>query len=189
MINWTLVKDIAIPLVALVLGKCLDSWLIKRPKLISYLGHVSTFTLHDEKNTVINTHAIVIRNAGRMSATNIRVGHYFLPTNYQIFPNVVHKVEKTETGGGEIIIPKLVSGEQTTISYLYFPPLTYAQINAYTKSDEGMAKILNVIPAPQLSKWLICIMWVLMFVGVVAILYVFIELILKGVSLWHSVSR
>ncbi|MFH1370488.1 MAG: hypothetical protein ABII09_04300 [Planctomycetota bacterium] len=176
-INWGLVKDIAVPLVALALGKFLDSWLLKKPKLISYLGHVSAFTLHDDKKTVIHTHAVVIRNAGRVSATNVRIGHHYLPENYQLFPNVAHNIEKTETGGGEIIIPKLVSGEQVTISYLYFPPLTYAQINLYTKSDEGFAKILTVIPTPQLPKWIIRLIWILMFVGVVSILYAIVELI------------
>lgn len=177
MINWILVKDIAVPLAALVLGKFLDSWLLKKPKLISYFGHVSTFTLHDEKKSVVNTHSVVIRNTGRVSATNVRIGHYFLPDNYQLLPNVAHTVEKTQTGGGEIIIPKLVPGEQVTISYLYFPPFTVAQINLYTKSDEGFAKILTVIPTPQFSKWLINLLRVLVFVGIVAILYVFIELI------------
>jgi hypothetical protein len=176
-INWILIKDIAVPLVALVLGKFLDSWLLKKPKLISYLGHVSTFTLRDERKTIVNTHAVVIRNTGRMSATNLRVGHHFLPENYKIIPNVSHTVEKNEAGGGEIIIPKLVAGEQVTISYLYFPPLTYAQINSYTKSDEGLAKVLTVIPTPQFPKWLINLLRFLVFVGVVAIIYVAIELI------------
>lgn len=179
MINWLLVKDISVPLVALVFGKFLDSWLLKKPKLISYLLHVSTFTLHDEKNSVVHTHAVVIRNTGRLSATNVRIGHHYLPENYQLLPPVAHTVEKTSTGGGEIIIPKLVPGEQVQISYLYFPPFTVGQINSYTKSDEGLAKILNVIPAPQLPKWLICLLWILIFVGIIAILYVFIELTMR----------
>lgn len=61
--------------------------------------------------------------------------------------------------------------EQVTISYLYFPPLLWSQINSYTKSDESFAKTLNAIPTPQPAKWLIVVIWSLVFVGVVSLLY------------------
>lgn len=69
------------------------------------------------------------------------------------------------------VIPKLVRNEQVTISYLYFPPLLWSQINSYTKSDEGFAKTLNAIPTPQPAKWLIVVIWSVVFVGVVSLLY------------------
>ena len=175
-INWDLVLRIVVPLGTLVLGRFLDRWLAKRPKLISYLGHVSAFTLRDEKRTPVYTHAIVVRNAGRVAANNVRVGHNVLP-DYQLYPSVPHTIENIETGGSELVIPKLVPGEQVTISYLYFPPLTWDKINAYTKSDEGFARILNVIPTPQPPKWLVRLIWSFMFVGVVAIFYVLIEVV------------
>lgn len=173
-INWELVIKIIVPLGTLVLGRFLDRWLTKKPKLISYLGHVSAFNLSDDNRTQVFTHAIVVRNTGREAANNVRIGHHVLP-NYQIYPSVQHAVEQIQTGGTEIVIPKLVSGEQVTLSYLYFPPLTWDRINAYTKSDEGFAKILNVIPTPQPPRWVIRLFWFLVFVGIVTLVYLAVE--------------
>ena len=39
-------------------------------------------------------------------------------------------------------MPTLVPNEQVTISYLYFPPTTWKQINGPVKSDEGLARVL-----------------------------------------------
>src|SRR5437867_3125648 len=138
-----LAVKIVVPLGALVLGKYLDRWLTKRPKLISYLVHTSAFTLRGDTPGTFHTHAIVVRNVGRMAANNVRIGHFVLPEHFQLFPSISHTVERNV---GEIIIPKLVPDEQITVSYLYFPPLLWSQIHAYTKSDEGFAKILTVLP-------------------------------------------
>jgi hypothetical protein len=176
-INWDILIKIAVPLGTLMLGRFLDRWFEKRPKLISYIGHVSMFSLNDEKRTQVYTHAIVISNTGRKTANNVRVGHNVLPTNYLLTPNVPHVKEEVPTGSKEIVIPKLVPGEQITISYLYFPPLTWGQINTYTKSDEGFAKILKVIPTPQPTKWVTRLRLILEFVGVIAIVYSIVEVV------------
>lgn len=172
-IDWDLVLKIAVPLATLLLGRWLDRILEKRPKLISYLGYVSAFTLHNENRTQVYTHSIVVRNGGRVAANNVRLGHNVLP-DYQIYPSVPHTVEQPPGGGSEIVIPILVPGEQVTVSYLYVPPLTWDRVNVYTKSDEGFAKILNVIPTPQPPKWVVGVLWSLVFVGVTAILYLLV---------------
>jgi hypothetical protein len=177
-INWDIVIKIVVPLGTLVLGRFLDRWLTKKPRLISYLGHVSSFTLSDQNRTPVFTHAIVIRNAGREASNNVRVGHYVLP-DYQLSPSISHRVEQIQTGGAEIVIPKLVPGEQVTISYLYFPPLTWDRVNAYAKSDEGLARILTVIPMPQPQKWVLRLIWFLILVGIVTLIYLAIEVVLK----------
>jgi hypothetical protein len=176
-INWDLVVKIIVPLGTLVLGKYFDRWLSRRPKLISYLGHTSAFNVHSTPPVTIHTHAIVVRNAGRATANQVRIGHHVLPENIQLSPPVPHTIERIEGGGAEIVIPKLVPGEQVTVSYLYFPPLLWSQIHSYTKSDEGFAKILNVLPTPQLPKWLVSTLWTLIFIGVVSLIYLLIEFI------------
>lgn len=176
-VNWDIVIKIVVPLGTLVLGKYLDRWLSKRPKLISYLGHTSAFNVRSNPPVTVHTHAIVVRNAGRKTANQVRIGHHIFPENYQIYPCVPHTVERTQGEAAEIVIPQLVPGEQVTVSYLYFPPLLWSQIHAYTKSDEGYAKILNVLPTPQLPKWLIAAIWSLIFVGVVSLLYLAIGLV------------
>jgi hypothetical protein len=45
-------------------------------------------------------------------------------------------------GRQDIVIPKLISGEQVTISYLYFPPMTFDQVNDGIKCDQGFAPVL-----------------------------------------------
>ena len=172
---------IAVPLGTLVLGKYVDRWLTKRSKLISYLGHASSFTLRGAKPGIVHTHSIVVRNAGRLAANNVRIGHYVLPDNFQLQPSVPHTVERLDNGSAEIVIPKLIPEEQVTVSYLYFPPLLWREIHAYTKSDEGFAKILNVLPTPQFPKWLARTIWVLVFVGAASLLYIIVELILRFV--------
>lgn len=129
-INWGIVIKIVVPLGTLLIGKYIDSWLSKKSKIISYLGHTSAFNLRGEKPLTVHTHSIVVRNIGRATANQVRVGHYVLPDNFRIYPNVSHSIERIEGGGAEIVIPKLVPGEQVTVSYLYFPPLIWNQINS-----------------------------------------------------------
>lgn len=176
-VNWDIVIRIVIPLGTLLLGKYLDRWLSKRPKLISYLGHTSAFNVHSNPPVTVHTHAIVVRNAGREAANQVRIGHRVLPENYQLYPSVPHTIERTPGGAAEIVIPKLVPEEEVTVSYLYFPPLLWSQIHAYTNSDEGYARILTVLPTPQLSKWLIAAIWSLIFIGVVSLAYLAVEFI------------
>jgi len=174
-INWDVVIKIIIPLGTLLLGKYLDRWFTKRPRLISYLGHASSFNLRGEHPIIIHTHAIVVRNAGKEAANNVRIGHNVLPDNYQLYPPVPHTVEHSPGGIAEIVIPKLVAEEQITVSYIYFPPLLWSQIHVYTKSDEGFAKILNVLPTPQISKWMSLVIWILIFIGSVSLIYLIVE--------------
>ena len=173
-VNWDLVSRIVPPLAALFLGKLLDQWLTKRPKIISYLGHASSFVLARADNLRVHTHAIVIRNVGRATASNIRVGHSILP-EIQVHPDVPYVVETLPGGGAELVFPKLVPNEQITINYLYFPPVVWSQINTYTKSDEGSAKILNVISSPQNPKWLNRVIGAILLLGLTTLIYLLIS--------------
>jgi hypothetical protein len=49
-------------------------------------------------------------------------------------------------GRQDIVIPKLIPGEQVTISYLYFPPMTFDQVNDGIKCDQGFAQAIPVLP-------------------------------------------
>ena len=176
-INWDIVLKIAVPLGTLVTGKYLDSWLERRARLLIYLGHASVFTVKTNPNpTIVHTHAIVIRNAGRKATTNVRLGHYVLPENVHIFPPVNHEITRNPDGSGEIVLPTLVPGEEVTISYLYFPPLLWSQIHSYTKSDDGLARTLNMLPTPQPPKWVIKLAQALILIGTVSTLYILISL-------------
>jgi len=172
----TIAKVIS-PLITLIIGVLIKHYMERRSKIISYLGHVSSFTLNDENRTLVFTHSIIVRNAGRKTATNIRLGHNLMPPNISLYPNIPYRIENTTGGASEIIIPQLVPKEQVTISYLYFPPDTWNKINSYTKSDEGFAKIINVIPMPKPAKLALGIVWLLMFIGASFLIYWLIRLI------------
>jgi hypothetical protein len=152
-IDWNLVIQVLIPIITLFLGLFLNKWAEDRPKLITYLSQ--TFAMRsktpDGIDLNVHTHSIVVRNAGRRSATNLRIGHIVLPA-FQILPSVDYTISQLPDGTKEIIIPRLVPKEQIIINYLYFPPLLWSQINTYTKSDEGFAKVVNMILSPQYSK-------------------------------------
>lgn len=166
-----IVAKLAAPIITAIIGFVLKSYLEAKPKLVTYLVHASAIPLHDEKGTNVNTHSIVVRNAGKKTANNIRIGHNHLPDSFQLYPRLTHEITKGPDGSAEILIPTLVPGEQLNISYLYFPPVLWSQIHSYCKCDEVNAKYLNVTPTQQLSRLQLVFIWSLIFVGASTIVY------------------
>ena len=176
-IDWSLVATIAAPIIALGVGAWLDSILEKRAKLLTYVGHVSSFTLRGQAgSTTFNTHSVVVRNAGRRPATNVRLGHNYMP-DFQLSPSVQCTSQALPSGGHEIVIPTLVPDEQVTISYVYFPPVVWSHINSYVKSDEGLATEIKVLPTRQYPKWAQRALALLVLVGLTALIYVSVVLL------------
>ena len=126
-LEWNALATIAAPVITLFVGAWVNRKFENRPILISYFGHISGFNSTPPGGTPIqvNTHAVVLRNTGRRSATNIRLHHATLP-DFSIWPSVPYQTENLPDGTRDIVIPTLVPGEEITISYLYFPPLTAA---------------------------------------------------------------
>ena len=169
-INIDVIGKLLAPIITAIVGFIAKRYFEARPKLITYLVHASAIPLGDEKNTNVNTHSIVVRNAGKKTAHNVRIGHNFLPA-FQIYPQLAHEVVRGPNNSAEIIIPTLVPGEQINISYLYFPPEVWGQVHSYCKSDEMTAKYINVIPAAQLNKLQLSVIWALLFVGATTLVY------------------
>ncbi|MFN0039968.1 MAG: hypothetical protein ACKVP2_10700 [Burkholderiales bacterium] len=165
------VAKLAGPLLSLLVGAVIKHYTEARSRVVSFIGHVSAFTLQGEQGTVVHTHSVVVRNAGRKAAHNVRLTHGVLPINITVYPPMQYAIERNPEGAGEIVFPVLVPKEQVTVSYLYFPPLLWNQINVNTKSDEGFAKIINVIPIPQPNKAVIAVVWGLMFIGASFLFY------------------
>ncbi len=170
-VDWNVVATISSPIIALFVGAALERFIEDRAKVVCYLGHVSGIQLNRENQIIhINTHSIVLTNTGRKTATNIRLGHAVLP-DFQVFPDTQYNVIELPNGGREIQFPNLVPKKQITITYLYFPPLTWNQVNTHLESDDGPVKVLNVLPTVQLPKWLITLLWLLIGYGLIAALY------------------
>ena len=150
MVDWGAVATIAAPLIALVAGAFLNRAIESRPRLVSYLGHVSAHHLTPAGGTPYDvfTHSLVLRNTGRRPANNVRLAHGTLP-NFDVYPDVHYNVQDLPGGGKEIVFPRLTPGEQLTVSYLYFPPVTWDRVNGIIKSDEGFAKVIRVLPTQQ----------------------------------------
>ena len=179
-IQWSIVATISAPIIALFVGVALNRAVERRSRLVTYLGHVSAHRVEHEGGAPLNvfTHSVVLKNAGRSSAHNVRLTHSILPT-FNVHPSIAYETEMLPTGDIDIVIPVLVPRQEITISYLYYPPTTWDRINGSVKPDEGLAKFLTVLPAVQYPTWVNTIAGVLMLVGIVALLYVIVELTVR----------
>ena len=165
------IARVAGPILSLLVAAVLKHYTEARSKVVSFVGHASAFTLQGENPVVVHTHAIVLRNVGRKAAKNVRLTHAVLPINITVYPPVDYSIQRNPEGAGEIVFPVLVPKEQVTVSYLYFAPLLWSQINVNTKSDEGFAKIINVLPMAQPNKAVLVGLWSLVFVGASFLFY------------------
>jgi hypothetical protein len=163
-IDWNLAALLTGPILGAVVGIIAARIVERKTKLICYYSHVSSFSPPGQGT--LNTHSVVVRNAGKLPAHNVRLGHNALPELFSVFPPCAYEIHEAE-----ICVPLLTPGDQLSISYLYTPPLTWNETNTYVKCDEGIARVLNVLPTPQQPRWVIRIMIVVLFVGVVTIGY------------------
>lgn len=181
-IQWSDVATIAAPIIALFIGAALNRVIEKSPRLVTYLGYVSAHRIDQGVSTPIDifTHSVVLKNAGRSPAHNVRLTHAILP-NFKIHPSIQYETELLPNGDVDIVIPVLVPQQEVTISYLYYPPTTWDKINGSVKSDEGLAKFLTVLPAVRYPAWVNTVAGGLMLVGIVALLYALVDL---AVTFW-----
>jgi len=183
-VEWNAIATIAAPIIALVLGAWLNRRSERRPRLVSYYGHVSSFrhTLPDDQLMEINTHAVVIKNTGHRSATNVRLSHAVLP-EFNILPALQYTVDTLPNGAQDIVIPTLVPDEEVTVSYLYLPPLTFEEVNSGIRHDQGFAQPIPVLLQRQYPQWFNRIAATLVLVGAIAVLYGLYE-----VARWATTS-
>lgn len=169
------VVKLAAPFLTGVFGLLAKFYFDAKPKLVCYMIHSFAIPTRNQidpsaPSLIVHTHTIAVRNAGKKSATNVRIGHQFLP-DFQIHPSLTHEINRGADNTAEILIPTLVPGEQITIGYLYFPPQTYQNINSYCKSDEVLAKYLNVVPMVPAGKIQVFTFYALLFIGASSLVY------------------
>lgn len=173
-IDFDLAAKIAGPFVGGLLTKIFGDMIAKRPRLVCFYGHSGGVNLPANPETGLTVrvhhHSVLVANQGREPAKNVRIGHRTLP-DFEVFPDVEYSKLSLPGGSTEIVVPILAPKEQITLSYLYFAPLTYRDINTYVKSDIGFAKVLNVLPTPQLPQWVQWTVWALVAYGAAALIY------------------
>ena len=181
-IDWKVFLQIASSIIAVCVGAILNKYLSKREKLVAYYGHIASHAINSvvggSEVTQINTHAVVIRNNGNKTATNVRVSHNVLP-NIIIYPETNYEVKGLPSGGKELIIPRITPKKEFTISYLYFPPITYNDIISSIESDAGAAKIINVRLQQIFPLWFNALCISAMMLGLIAFIYIVYEIGLR----------
>jgi len=179
-IDWNLVAVVAMPIVTLFLGALLNHLVESRPNLITHLGFISSHRLEPQQNgipgPIVNAHSVILKNTGRKVATNVRLGHNFLP-NINVYPDIEYKIRDLPGGQKEILFPTLVPKKEISINYLYFAPDTWERINTHIESDDGPAKVVNVLLQTQLKPWLLKVLWIFIVIGVITCSYFFVEVI------------
>ena len=179
-VNWTIFFQIASPVIAAVLAVVVSRHFRERERLIAFYGHIASHALNPvvdgREVTHINTHAVVIRNNGNKTAINVRISHNVLP-NIKIYPETDYEVKELPSGGKELILPRITPKKEYTISYLYFPPITYDQINSSIESDAGPAKIINVRLQQIFPWWIQFLSISSMILGLIAFIYIVYEVV------------
>jgi hypothetical protein len=155
-----------------------------------FYGHVGQFRLQPQQQGsvqpqqqpgLVHTHSVVIRNAGRVAAHNVHVPHRGMLNaaniHISIEPHLAHTVQALPNWTEEILFPALPARFQVTVSYLYFPPILFSQINAPIYSDEGLARVIDVLPQEQWPRWLSVMLGGLVLIGIIVVAYALFELV------------
>ena len=183
--NWTVFFQIATPIAAVFLGAIVTRYFSERERLIAFYGHIASHALNSvvggREVTHINTHAVVIRNNGNKTATNVRISHNVLP-NIKIYPETDYNIKALPGGGKELLIPRITPKKEYTISYLYFPPTTYNDISSLIESDAGPAKIINVRLQQIFPRWINFLCTSGMILGLITFIYIVYEAVRRIIS-------
>jgi hypothetical protein len=178
-IDWGMVAKVAMPIVTLFLGVIVNRYLESREKLIAHLGYCAVHKLKPKEDgkpgTTVHTHSVIVKNSGNKSAKNVRLGHNFLP-DVNVYPDIEYFINDLPGGGKEIVFPNISPKKEVTVSYLYFPPDIWPQVNTHIESDEGPAKIVQVLLQVQPKPVIIKIIWGLIIAGIISIVYGLVEL-------------
>lgn len=183
-VDMTLDVDTVAKIVSVSVTVAFGIWKIiseGKAKLVTFFGHRSETMVRDvpaadgappQPPFEVYTHSVVVSNLGRKTANNVRLGHQHLPTSVSVIPrSIQYRIERNEEGFSELIIPTLVAKEAVTVSYLYWPPITWQRINTYVKHDDGSARVIDTLPFEPPTKNKLRAVVTLMTIGVLTLVY------------------
>jgi len=173
MADYMSVVTVIAPVVAAVVGYFAKRALDRAPRVVAFMAASNSVTLGKGKpnEVTIHSHVLVIRNDGALAARDVRITHDFFPPDISVYPGVEHTLVVNPQGLTELQVPLLAPGQQLAISYMYFPPLTWAQINCDVYSETGRAERVALLPRPKPATWILVTRYFLMFAGAWAVVY------------------
>lgn len=167
------------PILSALFIWALNKYLLKAgPQVVYQLVHAAEHPIQDttDPNAQVHTHSLVVRNAGKKSATNVCIGHYAMPPSVRVWPPVPYRVTKMSdhepaSTASELVFPSLAPNQAISVAYLYPSSLTVGKIHGYVKSDEGFAEAVVVSLSRPFPWWAIALRRVFVFLGVWTALY------------------
>ncbi|MDE2231530.1 MAG: hypothetical protein KGJ95_05650, partial [Candidatus Omnitrophica bacterium] len=123
----------------------------------------------------LNSFVLTIRNNGNIAARNVEINHPQAPQHFQLTPNIQHTIQRSEDGRSmTICIPSLGTKEIVSISYLFGPVQNWNDLLEYVRSEDGLAKKINVILNRVFPRWF----------NIMVLGFCFLGLIFLGVIIW-----
>ena len=153
----------------------------KGPKLIYYSSGVVSHRImprlpqNPEQPAVapvqpfwLNSVVLTLQNNGNLTAHNIEISHPQAPENVQLSPAIEHSVVYAQDSKRMTIkISSLAPKETVAISYLFGPIANWNDLLEYIRSDDGLAKKMNVNLLRVFPGWFNRLMLGFTFLGLV----------------------
>ena len=173
MIDLMQVVTVVAPIIAGAAGYFGKRALDQRPRIVWFMASANSVTLGKggQQPVQINSHVVVIRNDGNLAAKDVRVRHDVFPPDFSVYPGIDYAPKTNPEGFTELHFPLIAPGQQINISYMYFPPTTWSQINCVVYSDTGFGKQIVALPKPLPTFWILWLRNFLMFSGAWAVIY------------------
>ncbi len=155
-----------------LIGVAVKQYFEAKAKLVSFYGHVSSFTFRaNGEPFTIHSHEVVVRNTGRKAATNVRFSHAVLPDAFDVSPSVPYTVETLPDGSKDIVFPLLIPKQQITVAYLYPPPTVFTNVNTAVVCDSGGAQQVQMEVSKKMSTWASGFLAAMLIVGMLTTMY------------------
>jgi hypothetical protein len=160
-IDWgTAAATVLVPGIAFAISE----WDKRRARLIAFYSQRAEFVIQgagaNSGPGTVSLHTVILRNRSSSAVTNVRLHHQQLPL-YNIRPgHVQHRIE-----GADIVLPQVLPNEVVEVSYLYVPPITFAQVNAGIRSDQGFPRAFPVILQRRWPRWVRWVTRTLVLIG------------------------
>ena len=172
----------------LVLVSAFILWVFRaRAKLMWGLSHGFAFqirpqapppTANDEQVPapapfLVHSRSLLLVNQGRLPATNAEVVFNWRPENFEVWPARPFETASNPDGRFTVRFSSVAPEERIQIELLNAHD-TPAVMNV--RCSECVGVQIPIAPARQFQRWIIALVWTLIFFGTVAVVYIFLTI-------------